>query len=168
MTRVTQNLLHIAASGNHPEIIKLIAPRSAALIEGLDHEGHTPLFLAASEVNSSLISALCYFPEYLSQHFRGCGQGHTEALAALIECGARAHPAHNPNGFTPLHAAVINNKVECVHLLLNAGAAADGDTASETPPPLVRSFDMNGVRVFNLTLVGWGRCMRSDTSVASL
>jgi len=62
------------------------------------------------------------------------GYGHPKLVAALINAGANVN-CHNSAGWTPLHFACRRHppSVECVELLLNAGAAVNATTNCRAP-----------------------------------
>jgi ankyrin repeat protein len=60
---------------------------------------------------------------------RCCMDGHADILQYLIEHGADSGLADS-NGFTPLHAAAVNNNPKCVTVLLRDGVELNAITNS--------------------------------------
>ena len=69
-------------------------------------------------------------------------QGETRQLQQLIESGACVNQV-TVDSITPLHAASLQGQVQCVQLLLAAGAQVSHPVA-QTPPPPPSANPQNG------------------------
>lgn len=109
-----RTLLHEAALGGDPELIRLLVARGLDVNAIDEHFKDTPLECAASHDKR-------------------------EAVAALLEAGADVNH-QDISGRTQLHAAVSGNHVEVVERLLAAGADPTiADKKDETPLDLARA-----------------------------
>ncbi len=61
------------------------------------------------------------------------GLGKTNALSALINCGAKIDTT-NKKGWTPLHNAVSTNQIESVKILINSGANVNAKSNNGVTP----------------------------------
>jgi ankyrin repeat protein len=101
--------LHLAAFFGHPEAVRALLARGAALETVADNPMRVrPLHSAAAS-------------------------GGTEVVRLLVEAGADVD-ARQEGGFAALHAAAQNGDDEAVELLLRAGAAPDPRTDDGRTP----------------------------------
>jgi ankyrin repeat protein len=109
-----RTLLHEAASGGDPELIRLLVARGLNVNAVDDHFHDPPL---------------------------ECAVGHdkAQAVAALLEAGADVNQ-RGANGRPPLYTAVLGKHVKIVQMLLAAGADPTiADMSGQTPMDLARA-----------------------------
>jgi hypothetical protein len=109
-----RTLLHEAASGGDPELIRLLVARGLNVNAVDDHFHNPPL---------------------------ECAVGHdkAQAVAALLEAGANVNQ-RGANGRPPLYTAVLGKHVKIVQMLLAAGADPTiADMSGQTPLDLARA-----------------------------
>jgi ankyrin repeat protein len=94
--------LHTAVSFGHENVARLLVVQGAAT-EARDAYGRTPLHIAARE-------------------------GHLGAARLLLANGADVNARAATNRLTPLHQAILNNKIEMVKLLLDYRADLEAAT----------------------------------------
>nr|GAT54196.1 predicted protein [Mycena chlorophos] len=94
--------MHAAASGNHSQVVKILIDAGADC-KAIDTRGNTPFHAAL----------------YTSRHYRGLRSG---IVKLFLDIGAD-YRSTNKAGETPLHLAAAAGQVECVHILLTAGAS---------------------------------------------
>jgi ankyrin repeat protein len=103
-----RTLLHEAAIGGDPELIRLLVARGLDVNAIDDHVKDTPLAFAV-------------------------GHDNHDAVAALLEAGANVNH-QDGSGRTHLHGAILGKRVEVVQMLLAAGADPTiADRKGETP-----------------------------------
>lgn len=109
-----RTLLHEAALGGDPELIRLLIARGLDVNAIDEHFKDTPL-------------------EYATSHAKPL------AVAALLEAGANVNH-QDGSGRTHLHAAVWGNRIEVVKMLLTAGADPTiADVKGQTPLDVARA-----------------------------
>lgn len=109
-----RTLLHEAANGGDPELIRLLLARGLEVDAVDDHYKDTPLEYAA-------------------------GYDKREAVAALLEAGANVNH-QDISGRTFLHAAVLGKRIKILQMLLAAGADPTiADNKGQTPLDLARA-----------------------------
>jgi ankyrin repeat protein len=109
-----RTLLHEAAIGGDPELIRLLVARGLDVNAIDDHFKDTPLEYAA-------------------------GYDKREAVAMLLQAGADVNH-QDGSGRTHLHAAVSGKRLEVIHMLPAAGADPTiADIKGETPLDLARA-----------------------------
>ncbi|HVX11946.1 MAG TPA: ankyrin repeat domain-containing protein [Pirellulales bacterium] len=109
-----RTLLHVAAIGGDPELIRLLVARGLDVNAVDDHFNDTPLEYAV-------------------------GKDKRDAVAALIEAGGGVNH-QDGSGRTFLHAAVMGNRVEIAKMLLAAGADPTiANIKGETPLDVARA-----------------------------
>ena len=94
------------------------------------------------------------------------GYGHPKLVAALINAGANVN-CHNSAGWTPLHFACRRHppSVECVELLLNAGAAVNArGFLDDRGTPLDYAIDKGNQRRIYPTLLRAGAILSRETA----
>ena len=134
--------LHQAAAFGHTMVVKLLI-NSRTTLDTRMEGGWTPLHFAVQEGFDEIVAMLlvggagaqCETLEGATPMHLAAATGQAAILRRLIRTGVDCdHPARRYG--TPLHQAAFNDHVECVELLLSAGAARtlrtdDGRTPSE-------------------------------------
>eukprot|EP01100_Stratorugosa_tubuloviscum_P002714 TRINITY_DN1645_c0_g1_i2.p1 TRINITY_DN1645_c0_g1~~TRINITY_DN1645_c0_g1_i2.p1 ORF type:complete len:1407 (-),score=647.45 TRINITY_DN1645_c0_g1_i2:5-4201(-) len=99
--------LHYACSSSTIELVQLLLTQSINICNQIDIDGNTPL-------------SIC------------CSMNNFQALQLLFQNGANVKPI--PNSISAIHRAVQHGNIECVQLLISAGAEVNFiDSNSETP-----------------------------------
>jgi ankyrin repeat protein len=114
--------LHNAAEGGHTEVARLLL-RCGARVDALDNKGRTPAMLAMAENHRTLVEYLVGEGANVTLQL-GAYLGDAARVRELIDQGADAN-AKDPEGWMPLHYAVLGNQQETARLLLAAGADAN-------------------------------------------
>eukprot|EP00904_Undaria_pinnatifida_P013533 jgi/Undpi1/930/HiC_scaffold_10.g04394.m1 len=127
--------LHVASANGHHELVRLVC-RAGARIEQVGTEGAAPLHLAAAF-------------------------GGTEAVTALLECGADVNCVTEKYGFTPLHIAAKGGSAELVRVMCAAGAKVDA-IPSDGLTALCYAVHFGNVSVAAALLVGGAEVDRVD------
>ena len=111
---VVKGQMHNAVNKNDTQKIKVLAAKDPSLVNKLDKEGNSPLYLAAVSNKPDIIKL-------------------------LLESGARVN-VRNEYGETPLHGASMGGYIECMKILINNGANVNAYShsgiSSEFPTPL--------------------------------
>ncbi|HET6879220.1 MAG TPA: ankyrin repeat domain-containing protein [Pirellulales bacterium] len=124
------SLLHEAAEGGDPELVRLLLKR------GLDVDA-TDAFS-----NTPLIRAVWHEKQ--------------QAVAALLEAGAEVNHAES-DGRTALRGAIWNDRIDIVRMLLDAGAEPTlPDVKGETPLDLARTRSPKIAEL--LEQIAWPQC----------
>lgn len=137
--------LLISARRGHLDVVAALLHANAH-VDARSTNGVTPIFTAANKGHTEVVLALLaagadanssdnlgYTPLFIA-----CQHGHTAAARVLLK-GVPGRPGANleisqRSGFTPLHVACHAGMIECVALLLGAGAGANARSVEgETP-----------------------------------
>lgn len=121
--------LYCACSSGSSACVKLLLEAGAA-VGAADSAGFTPLHMAAQEGSSDCIAILlksgapleARTEEGLTPLHVACCGGHVGAVAALLAAGAAVDAMDEENEHTPLFHTAEGGQVECLRLLLKAGA----------------------------------------------
>ncbi len=133
--------LHIAALCEQEEIMQLLLNRRA-VVDSLNRQGHTPLYLAAQR-SAKLVQLLIDWKAQIDElEINGMSPLHTAARHGLPEV-VELLLNHKPKpwidrpsnkGIAPIHLAVEYGHIEVIRLLLKRGAKAGQLTASGNAP----------------------------------
>eukprot|EP00884_Botryococcus_braunii_P004416 jgi/Botrbrau1/13976/Bobra.117_2s0006.1 len=142
--------LHLAAIRGHMDVVSFLLNNGCGP-EHRDIRGDTPMHWAATKDHVDVMDVLHSFGGSIdSPNFDGwtpllraaaCGCAH--AIVWLLNKGANIHFARR-DGNTALHLACMENKLQCVHLLLEAGALRDALNHQDQSPEDLASSE--GVR----------------------
>ena len=127
-----RTLLMAACSRGNIKIVELLLLNEEIEIDKEDYSGNKALYFAIQEGYLEIVKCLItagsqinrtdsdkYGNTYL--HL-ACIMDHTEIVKTLITAGIRSINCENNEGVTPLQAAIKNDNLELVKLLLAAGA----------------------------------------------
>lgn len=115
--------LHNAAVGGHWEVAQLLA-RCGARVDVPDGQGRTPIMLAMAGNHRPVVEYLIGEGAAVDL-FLATYLGDTAQIQEFIAGGVDVN-AKGPNGWPPLHYAVIGNQAEAARLLIAAGAEVNG------------------------------------------
>ena len=123
-----QNALQAASRSNHESCLNLLL-EAGADVNIIDH-GHQALTTAASYGHSKCVNLLLeagadvnFCPEFGETALCStAGRGDVASARRLIQKGADVNQLHLKNGHSALSAAAYKKSIECVKLLLQAGA----------------------------------------------
>lgn len=111
-----QTALHIAASKGDTDIVNLLLEKDANIV--IDNRGYTPLHYAALNDHAEIVKVLIKATKYVNIDavknnvcnplYLAARRGYTDTVKLLLE----------NEYWTPLHLAVIQNKIEDVKNLL--------------------------------------------------
>ncbi|HSW00738.1 MAG TPA: ankyrin repeat domain-containing protein [Sedimentisphaerales bacterium] len=114
-----QTPLHIAAERGHLEMVRFLVgcgPR----IDTPDGQGHTPAMLAMAGNHRSIVEYLVEEGAALNLHLAAY-LGDADRVNEFLAGGADVN-LRGPNGWPPLHYAVVSNQADMAKLLIAAGA----------------------------------------------
>lgn len=98
--------LHMAAKNGHTEICQCLIHDGGANVNCVDHSGKTPLYYAC---------------ELETVNPRVCPTKIEETVTVLLTNGANVDLVEQVSGFTPLHVACKNGRLNIVKLLVEGG-----------------------------------------------
>ena len=144
--------LHQAAVFAADQIPRLIA--AGQPIDGLDADGHTPLWVAVRFAQPAAVQLLLDHgtdPNFggpaadtplLTATFLGSDPDETAIIRQLLAAGADVRAVSRQHGETPLHYAVKSGNAEAVRLLLASSADVNAESSSGDVP--LQSAVING------------------------
>ncbi|KHN76904.1 Ankyrin repeat, PH and SEC7 domain containing protein secG [Toxocara canis] len=162
--------LHYAAETADAETFKRILELDPSLIDCQDHNGYTPLLIAAMSGNTSAAEILLERGAQINHIDKDkhspvhwavvCGQFDT--LALLLRKGANVNASDN-QGAQPLHYATISEDIPqerneaILHILLKNGASVNGKDIDERTPILWAASNGNTEAMMSLIQAGGDR-----------
>ena len=123
------NAFWIAARCGHGNVLRVLA-ENCIDIYNCDNKGDNALLMSARYSDRSLICELLVNSNYDLNltNFDGdtathiaAQKGNLNHLVVLLDAGANCDMLNN-HALSPLYLAILNNHIECVHVLLEAGA----------------------------------------------
>lgn len=135
-----QSLLHLAAFGGHPEILKTLIPYFET-VDGSDRKGWTPLFYAIDDAHTEAVELLLRHGASAEHRAAdgttplhlGGGCRESRVVRQLLQQEVDVD-LPDRDGNTPLHHAAGWGRLENIRLLLASGADASlHNRAGETP-----------------------------------
>jgi len=137
---LSKRAIHDLCREGNDDMVKTLL-RDPTNLNVADHEGHTPLMLAAWEGHQSLVKILVASAADVDLRNKvgnsalhlASWWGRCPTIQTLLEAGASIG-ACDADGDFPLHHAARNNKIEAVQLLIQWGAPAGvRNKAGKTP-----------------------------------
>jgi ankyrin repeat protein len=131
--------LHHAAHRGHPEAARVLLEHGAD-VTARDGRGRPPLYLAAHDwatpkrrPSHAVVDLLLAYGAPFDL-FAAAVLGRVERASELLDAEPALLNVHDEGGYTPLHLAVWNGKLEMAKRLLARGAEMDGvNERGETP-----------------------------------
>jgi ankyrin repeat protein len=153
---VGATLLHHAADRGYREVAEVLLERGADVM-AVDGRGRPPLYLAAHEWATRKQRPASDVVELLLEHgtpldlFAAAVLGRLERVRELLREDPAAVNARDEGGYTPLHLAVWNGKLEMAKLLLEHGAEMEAaNERGETPLALAGIYEAQNGAVIDL------------------
>lgn len=135
--RKKATLLHVAAKSATNDAVVFLLSKDPTLIDQVDIDGRTPIFYAISGRNLKNIRALLakgadknfYDNKLMTPLFLACETFRLDIVKILVESGADLNQVVTIDAVTPLHIALIKEKMEIVRYLMFHGAKCDRPSA---------------------------------------
>ena len=132
--------LHMAASANHIQMVKLLI-KNRANINSKDEADNSPLHMAIYRGHGELAKLLIESGAYIhSRNYNGnlpiqmaAHAGLPDLIKLLIEAGSPVN-VQDQAGDTPLHDAALQGHVEAARVLVGAGAAVNAENNRDRTP----------------------------------
>jgi ankyrin repeat protein len=117
------NIFSAAELGETNTVAALLS-RDASLLEARDHEGRTPLEIAATKRHAALVQLLLSHRPHLDI-FLAAAAGQRAVVEQILGNNPGSVNTVNERGMTPLYGAVLSGQKEIVELLLQRGAEVE-------------------------------------------
>lgn len=165
----TTALAAAAATGNAAEAERLLSLGTPHSTADEDHDGKTPLLVAAQQGHNAVVKALLNTGAPLEATDRknmtplllAVGAGQVPVVETLLNAGARLDS--KTKGYTPLHLAAYTGRAEVAEVLLKAGAQVNMQNEKNGISPLYLAARKGHVAVVRVLLQAGAQVDLADT-----